>query len=71
MNVYQEVPREFATGDRIQFTARDKDLGVSNRDLGTITKIEPAKITVRMDGKDERTVCFDPARCSTSIMAMP
>ena len=62
VNVYKEAPREFATGDRIQFTAKDKDLGVSNRDLGTITKLEPGQITVRLDGKDERTVSFDPGK---------
>jgi len=62
VNVYKEAPREFATGDRIQFTAKDKDLGVSNRDLGTITKLEPGQITVRLDGKDERTVRFDPGK---------
>ena len=60
VNAYREVPREFATGERIQFTARDKDLGVNNRDLGIIIKIETSQITVLMDGKEERTVCFDP-----------
>jgi conjugative relaxase-like TrwC/TraI family protein len=62
VNVYREVPREFAIGERIQFTARDKDLGVNNRDLGIITKIESANITVLMDGKDQRTVSFDPTK---------
>jgi conjugative relaxase-like TrwC/TraI family protein len=62
VNAYKEAPREFATGDRIQFTAKDKDLGVSNRDLGTIAKLEPSQITVRLDGKDERTVSFDPGK---------
>jgi conjugative relaxase-like TrwC/TraI family protein len=62
VNSYREVPREFATGDRIQFTVRDKDLGVNNRDLGIITKIEPTQINVRMDGREERTVSFDPAK---------
>ena len=62
VNVYQEAVREFATGDRIQFTARDKDLGVSNRDLGTIMKLEPNQIRVRLDGQDERIVKFDPAK---------
>jgi len=35
VNAYREVSREFATGDRIQFTAQYKNLGVANRDLGT------------------------------------
>ena len=60
VNVYRETTREFATGDRIQFTAPDKDLGVANRDLGTVTSLEDGKIAVRLDGKEERTVSFDP-----------
>jgi conjugative relaxase-like TrwC/TraI family protein len=60
VNVYRETTREFATGDRIQFTAPDRKLGVANRDLGTITSLEEGKIAVRLDGKEERTVTFDP-----------
>ena len=50
-NVYQEVTREFATGDRIQSTAPDKQLEVNNRDLATIVKLEDGQITVQMDTK--------------------
>jgi len=60
-NVYQEVTREFATGDRIQFTAPDKQLEVNNRDLATIVKLEDGQITVQMDTKGGRFVTFDPA----------
>ena len=62
VNAYIETHKQFATGDRIQFTAKDKDLGVSNRDLGTITKLETGQVTVQMDGKTERIVQFDPAK---------
>jgi len=62
VNVYREVQREFATGDRLQFTAPDKKLEVANRQLGTIRKIAPDRITVKLDGKDKRTVSFDPAK---------
>jgi conjugative relaxase-like TrwC/TraI family protein len=62
VNVYREMQKDFATGDRIQFTAKDKDLGVNNRDLGTITRLESGQITVRTDGKNERTIQFDPAK---------
>jgi conjugative relaxase-like TrwC/TraI family protein len=41
VTVYQPVDREFSTGDRIQFTAPDKHLGIANRELGTINKIGP------------------------------
>jgi hypothetical protein len=34
VNVYTNLPREFSTGDRIQFTHNNKDLDVHNRDRG-------------------------------------
>jgi conjugative relaxase-like TrwC/TraI family protein len=61
VNVYRETSREFATGDRIQFSAIHKDLGISNRDVGTITRMEPERLTVLMDGKEQRSVNFNPA----------
>ncbi len=61
VNVFREVEREFSTGDRLQFTVPHKDLGVANRDLGTVTAIEDGKITVRLDSKAQRTVVFDTA----------
>jgi ATP-dependent exoDNAse (exonuclease V) alpha subunit len=39
VSVYREVPNEFSVGDRIQFTAPDKSLGVANRDLAVIESI--------------------------------
>ena len=60
VNVFRETSREFATGDRLQFTALNKELGISNRDMGTITKMEPDRLTVLMDGKEPRSVSFDP-----------
>jgi len=59
VNVYREVSREFAPGDRLQFTSVHKELGVANRDLGTVTGIEDGKMSVHIDGKSERTVTFD------------
>ena len=61
ISAYREIEREFAIGDRLQFTAPNQELGVANRDLGTIQQIgEDGKITVRMDGHKEKTVTFDP-----------
>jgi hypothetical protein len=60
VHVFREVEREFAIGDRIQVTAPDKDLGVANRDLGTIIAMQDGKIAVRMDGREARSVRFDP-----------
>ena len=62
VNAYRESTREFAAGDRIQFTTNDKKLDVRNRDLATVVSAEPGKVTVKMDGKGERTVSFDPAK---------
>jgi hypothetical protein len=57
---YREIEREFAIGDKVQFTAPQRDLQVANRDLGTILSIgDDGKISVRMDGAKERIVCFD------------
>jgi hypothetical protein len=61
VNVFREVEREFATGDRLQFTAPNKTLGVANRDLGTVVNLEEGKMSVRLDGKTQRTVAFDIA----------
>jgi len=61
VHVYQTASREFATGDRISFTASDKRLGVANRDLGVVTAIGPGRITVRLDGKASREIGFDPS----------
>jgi len=61
VNVYTSLPREFSTGDRIQFTHNNKDLDVHNRDRGRIEAIgNDNRLTVKMD--DGRTVNFDPAR---------
>lgn len=61
VNVYRETSREFATGDRLQFSALNKELGISNRDMGTITKMEADRLTVLMDGKEKRSVSFNPS----------
>ena len=50
VSVYQEIDREFSVGDRIQFTAPDKSLGVANRDLAVIESIHPdGRVTARLD----------------------
>jgi ATP-dependent exoDNAse (exonuclease V) alpha subunit len=57
---YHEIEREFAIGDKIQFTAPSRDLQVANRDLGTIQHIgEDGKLSVRMEGAKDRIVRFN------------
>ena len=51
VSVYREIGRDFSVGDRIQFTAPDKSLGVANHDLAIIGSLrrtggsQPASIT--------------------------
>jgi hypothetical protein len=59
VSVYREIDREFSVGDRIQFTAPDKSLGVANRDLTVIESIAPdGRISARLD--NNRQVEFNP-----------
>ena len=63
ISAYHEIEREFSIGDRIQLTAPNRALGVANRDLGTIQRIDDSgKIIVRMDGNKEKTINFDPCK---------
>ena len=58
ISAYREIEREFAVGDRLQFTAPHRELGVANRDLGTIEQInQDGQLAVRMD--NGKTVAFD------------
>ena len=60
INVYRAIDREFAVGDRIQFTAPDKSLGVANRDLAIIDSISAdGRTSVHLD--NGRRIEFDPA----------
>jgi flagellar biosynthesis GTPase FlhF len=52
VSVYREVAHEFSVGDRIQFTAPDKSLGVANRDLAVIESISSdGRIAAQLDNK--------------------
>jgi conjugative relaxase-like TrwC/TraI family protein len=58
VSVYREIEREFSVGDRIQFTAPDKSLGVATRDLATIESIRPdGRLATRLD--DHRQIEFN------------
>ena len=59
VSVYQEIQRELSVGDRIQFTAPDKSLGVANRDMAVIETIHPdGRLSVRLD--NNRQIEFNP-----------
>jgi ATP-dependent exoDNAse (exonuclease V) alpha subunit len=60
VSVYKDTERELSTGERIQFTAPDKSLGVANRDLAVIESIHPdGRISARLD--NNRQIEFDAA----------
>ena len=59
VSVYREEPRNFAVGDRIQFTAPANDLKIANRELGTVEAIgQDGQMRLKMDGG--RDVQLDP-----------
>ncbi|MBZ5686698.1 MAG: relaxase domain-containing protein [Acidobacteriia bacterium] len=50
VTVYREMERELSVGDRIQFTAPDKALGVANRDMAAVEAIHPdGRLSARLD----------------------
>jgi ATP-dependent exoDNAse (exonuclease V) alpha subunit len=60
VSVYRGATHDFAVGDRIQFTAPDRVLGVANRDLAVIESIAPdGRIRARLDGN--RQIEFNAA----------
>ena len=60
MSIYRETEQPFAVGDRLQFTAPDKSIGVANRELGTIENISAeGNLTVRLE--KGRTVEVNPS----------
>jgi conjugative relaxase-like TrwC/TraI family protein len=60
VSVYRESEREFSVGDRIQFTAPDKSLGVANRELATIEAVHPdGRLSARLE--NNRDIEFNPS----------
>ena len=60
VSVYREIEREFSVGDRIQFTAPDKSLGVANRELAAIDAVHlDGRLSARLD--NHRQIDFDPS----------
>ena len=61
ISAYREIEREFAVGDRLQFTAPNREIGVANRDLGTIEQLcNDGQLAVRMN--NGKAVSFDANR---------
>jgi conjugative relaxase-like TrwC/TraI family protein len=61
VSVYRKEQRAFSVGDRVQLTAPERELGVANRELGTITSIGADKpIALKME--NGRSVDIDPVK---------
>ena len=60
VSVYRESEQPFAAGDRLQFTAPDKTIGVANRELATIETVSgTGTLTLRLERG--RRVQLNPA----------
>ncbi len=58
VTVYRETDRAFSRGDRVQFTAPDREQHIANRELATVEKIDrKGNIRVRLDSG--RSVAFN------------
>jgi UvrD-like helicase C-terminal domain len=58
VTLYWEAERAFSRGDRIQFTAPNRDQHVANRELGTIEKLDDCgKLRIRLDSG--RAIAFN------------
>ncbi len=58
VTVYRETERNFAEGDRVQFTAPNRERHIANRELGTIEKLDDSgNLQLRLDSG--RTVAFN------------
>ena len=58
VTLYRETERGFSQGDRVQFTAPNRERHIANRELGTIEKIDDSgNLQLRLDSG--RTVAFN------------
>ncbi len=58
VTLYRETERAFSQGDRVQFTAPNRERHIANRELGTIDKIDDSgNLQLRLDSG--RTVAFN------------
>ena len=71
VSVYQEIERQFSVGDRIQFTAPDKSLGVANRELATIEAVASRWPPLRPPRQQPPNRIQRPASIAISTTATP
>ncbi len=69
VTLYRETERAFAKGDRVQFTAPNREQHIANRELGTIEQIDArGNLQVRLDSG--RAVAFNIRENRHSTTAM-
>ena len=62
VEVFREEPRVLAQGDRIQFRAPDRALGVANGDFATIEAVDTRRAVLCLDNSRELSVASDRLR---------
>ncbi len=62
VEVFRREQRVFAEGDRIQFRAPDRALGIANGEFATVVAIEHRKFLLRLDGGREVTAAVQRLR---------
>ena len=62
VEVFREEQRTIARGDRIQFRAPDRALGVANGELATIKSIDAQRAVIQLDNGKEITAALDRLR---------
>ncbi len=63
VTVYRESERAFSEGDRVQFTAPDRDRRIANRELGTIESIdERGNVGIKLDSGREVSLNLEENR---------
>ncbi len=59
VNTFESRPQEFSAGERIQFTAKDKKLGVNTRDTGTLRKLDERGNAELVLDRNDRVLKFN------------
>jgi ATP-dependent exoDNAse (exonuclease V) alpha subunit len=62
VELFREEQRVLARGDRIQFRAPDRALGIANGEFATITSIDAQRAVMRLDNGKEMTVALQRLR---------
>jgi hypothetical protein len=58
VTLYRETERAFSAGDRVQFTAPNRERHIANRELGTVEKTIAARNPSPSDRKSKHSRCL-------------